>query len=76
MVDKQRRHFVSSYFHSNLDDAEQYDMILNTDRISVEEGAHMIAQLISSPHFREEEARRLRELRQQVLGQEHQLAQL
>ena len=73
MIDKQRRHFVSSYFNSDTDDAEQYDMVLNTDRISVEEGARVIAQLISSPHFREQEARKLRELRRQVLGEEHQL---
>lgn len=70
LIDKQRKHFVSTCFHSDLDDAEQYDMVLNTDRMSVEEGARVIAQLVNSPHFREEEARRLRELRRQVLGQE------
>jgi cytidylate kinase len=73
MVDKQRHHFGSSYFNTNLDDPEKYDMVLNTDRISVEEGAHVIAQLISSPNFREQEAKRLRELREQVLGRESQL---
>jgi len=63
-----RRHFVSTYFHSNLDDPERYDMIFNTDRISVEEGARTIAQLVSSPDFRRQEAVKLQELRQLVLG--------
>jgi len=67
-VDDQRRHFASTYFHSNLDDTEHYDMIFNTDRISVEEGAHIIAQLVSSPDFRKQGAMELRELRQRVLG--------
>jgi hypothetical protein len=67
-VDQQRRHFAATYFHSNLDDMERYDMIFNTDRISVEEGAFLIAQLVSSPDFRKQEAMELRELRQRVLG--------
>jgi cytidylate kinase len=68
MVDQQRRHFASTYFHSNLDDMEHYDMIFNTDRISVEEGALIIAQLVSSPDFRKREAMKLQELRHRVLG--------
>lgn len=67
-VDDQRHHFVSSYFHSNLDDTEHYDMLFNTDRISIEEAAYLIAQLVSSPDFREKEAMKLQELRHQVLG--------
>jgi len=76
MIDKQRHHFASSCFNADLDDAEQYDLVLNTDRLSVEEGARVIAQLVSSPHFREQEAARLRELRRQVLGEEPQLARV
>lgn len=67
-IDQQRRHFVSTYFHSNLDDAEHYDMIFNTDRISVEESAFVIAQLVCSPDFRKGEAVKLQELRHLVLG--------
>jgi cytidylate kinase len=67
VVDEQRRHFVSTFFHSDLDDTQHYDMIFNTDRISVEEGALMIGQLIKSPDFRKQEATKLRELRHQVL---------
>jgi cytidylate kinase len=67
-VDNQRRHFVSTHFHSDLDDATRYDMIFNTDRVSIEEAARLIAQLVSSPDFREKEARKLAELRHQVLG--------
>ena len=67
-VDEQRRRFVSTCFHSDLNDPENYDMIFNTDRISVEEGAQMIAHLVSSPDFRGQHARKLRELRERVLG--------
>jgi cytidylate kinase len=65
--DHQRRHFVSTYFHSDLDDTERYDLVFNTDRISVDEGARLISHLISSPDFREHEAKKFRELRHLVL---------
>ena len=67
-VDDQRRHFISAYFHSDLDDMSHYDLLFNTDRVSVEECARLIAQLISSPDFREKESMQLKELRHQVLG--------
>ena len=67
-MDRQRRHFASTYFHSNLDDAEHYDMIFNTDHIPVEECARVIAQVVSSPDFRKKEATKLRDLRRRVLG--------
>jgi cytidylate kinase len=67
-IDHQRRHFVSTYFHSNLDDMERYDLVFNTDRVSVEEGARLISHLVSAPDFRQEGAIKLRELRHLVLG--------
>jgi cytidylate kinase len=67
-VDHQRHHFVSTYFHSDPDDVTRYDMLFNTDRVSVEESARLIADLVSSPHFREKKAKELLELRHQVLG--------
>jgi cytidylate kinase len=67
-VDKQRRDFALTHFHSDLDDPTRYDMTFNTDRLSVEESARLIAQLVSSPDFREKEAKKLVELRHQVLG--------
>lgn len=67
-VDNQRHHFVRTYFHSDLNDVTWYDMVFNTDRVSVEESARLIAHLVSSPDFREKEARKLAELRHQVLG--------
>jgi cytidylate kinase len=66
--DEQRRHFISHYFHNDVCDPANYDMVFNTDRISVEESAHLIAHLVSSPDFRGEKARQLVDLRQQVLG--------
>jgi cytidylate kinase len=67
-VDHQRSHFVSTYFHGQIDDATQYDMVFSTDRVSVEEAAQLIAHLVTSAHFREPQATKLRELRHQVLG--------
>ncbi len=67
-VDHQRSHFVSTYFHARLEDETYYDLTFNTDRVSVEEAAHLIAHLVSSPNFREPLVTKLRELRQQVLG--------
>jgi cytidylate kinase len=67
-VDHQRHHFVSTHFRTDIEDPLRYDMIFNTDRVSVEESARLIAHLVSSPEFRDEKARRLVELRHQVLG--------
>jgi cytidylate kinase len=67
-IDHQRHHYVTTQFHSDNDAMENYDMIFNTDRISVEECALLISQLVSSPDFRKENAMRHRELRQRVLG--------
>ena len=67
-IDHQRDQFGSTYFRCNLDDAKHYDLILNTDRLSVEEGAFAIANLVSSPDFRKSAAVRYQELRHLVLG--------
>ncbi len=67
-VEHLRRHFVSAYFHADLEDSSRYDMILNTSRLSVEECAQSVAQLVSNSHFREKESLQLQELRHQVLG--------
>jgi cytidylate kinase len=67
-TDEQRRLFVQHHFHSDLEDSSNYDIIFNSDRVSVEESAHLIAQLVSAPDFRQTQARQLVELRHQVLG--------
>jgi len=67
-VDEQRRHFASTYFTSDLDDSENFDMLFNTNRMSVEESAQVIAELVSSDDFRKQRVTQLRELRQKVLG--------
>ena len=66
--DEQRRHFVSHYFQADICDPSHYDLVFNTDRVSVEESAHLIAHLVSSPDFRGEKVKHLRDLRHQVLG--------
>ncbi len=68
LVDENRRHFVAKHFKVDLDDPTQYDLVFNTDRISVEEAARLTAHLVSSPDFRTKEAGQLVELRHQVLG--------
>ena len=67
-IDHDRNHFIATYFHRELSDPCHYDIIFNTDRVSVEEAAELLAHLVTSPHFREPEAGKLRELRHQVLG--------
>jgi len=68
-VDERRDSFVAKNFHSALDDPTRFDLIINTDRVAVEEAARMVAHLVSSPHFRDIEARQLSELRHEVLGE-------
>jgi cytidylate kinase len=67
-LDEQRRHFISHYFRTDVDDPAHYDLIFNTDRVSIEESARLIAHLVSAPNFREAEAMKLTDLRHQVLG--------
>ncbi|MCE0482972.1 MAG: cytidylate kinase-like family protein [Methylacidiphilales bacterium] len=67
-ADERRRQFVATYFHSDIDDPSHYDLLFNTDRVSLEESARLIAHLVSAPDFREREARKLSDLRHLVLG--------
>jgi len=67
-VDENRRHFVAKNFKSDITDPLLYDMTFNTDRISVDEAARLITHLVTSPNFRDKEARQLSDLRHQVLG--------
>jgi cytidylate kinase len=67
-VDEARRDFVATNFHVDLEDTAKYDLWINTDRVSVEEAAQLVARLVSSPNFRDKEARKLTELRHEVLG--------
>lgn len=66
-IDHQSQHFVSSYFHSDLHDTSKYDLLINTDRVSVDEASGLISDLILTPHFRDIQATALRTLRHQVL---------
>jgi cytidylate kinase len=67
-LDEQRRHFISTNFHANVDDPTHYDLIFNTDRVSIEESARLITHLVSAPDFRVTEATKLADLRHHVLG--------
>jgi cytidylate kinase len=47
-TDRDRKHFVSHYFRKNLDDPQEYDLILNTGRFSVQTCANMIADAVKA----------------------------
>jgi hypothetical protein len=40
---RQRAAFIRSYFHRNVEDPSNYDLVLNTSRLNVEEAAEMVA---------------------------------
>ena len=42
--DRGRERYIRSNFHARLDDESLYDMVLNTDRISLEDAAALIAE--------------------------------
>ncbi|SDU00296.1 Cytidylate kinase-like family protein [Verrucomicrobium sp. GAS474] len=45
-IDRARMRFIGHYFHRDIDDPHGYDMTLNTDRLSLEEAARMVAALV------------------------------
>jgi len=66
-TDELRRHFAARHFKVDLNDPAQYDLTINTDRVTLEDAAQVIVHTVSLPHFRDEEARHLVELRHLVL---------
>jgi cytidylate kinase len=49
MVERARRRFVRHFFHVDLRDPHGYDMTLNTDRLSIDEAARIVANIVPSP---------------------------
>ncbi len=45
-VDRARMRFIGHYFHRDIRDPHGYDMIVNTDRLSIREAARMVAELV------------------------------
>ncbi len=45
-MDRYRRHYVQEYFDKDLDDPLLYHLIINTDRVSYEEAARMIGDIV------------------------------
>lgn len=45
--DRDRRRLVNDFFGKDIDDPSLYDIVLNMDRISSEEGAELIAQMLN-----------------------------
>jgi hypothetical protein len=43
-TEKGRRKYVRTHFHSDLEDPKNYDLVLNTGRISYLEAAEIIAE--------------------------------
>ncbi|HEY8965837.1 MAG TPA: cytidylate kinase-like family protein [Candidatus Methylacidiphilales bacterium] len=48
-IDKARMKFIGHYFHRDIRDPHGYDMVLNTDRLSVNEAAHLVAEAVPNP---------------------------
>lgn len=67
-VEHNRNKFARTHFNVDLNDASKYDLVFNTDRVSVDEAARLIAELVSSPDFRKEKAEQFADLRHSVLG--------
>lgn len=44
--DEGRRHYLKKYFGKDIDDALLYDLVINTDAVSYEEAARIIAQSV------------------------------
>jgi cytidylate kinase len=47
-VQDQRTSFVRTYFHHDTDDAENYDLVVNTSRIGIESAAQLVAEALRS----------------------------
>ncbi len=45
--DRYRRNYLRRFYHDRLDDAELYDMILNTGRLSPEAAAELVCQALT-----------------------------
>ncbi|MGH7137156.1 MAG: cytidylate kinase family protein, partial [Pirellulales bacterium] len=44
--DAQREGFVKDYFHHNVGDPHDYDLVINTSRFSLEQAARLIADAL------------------------------
>ncbi len=44
--DEKRRDYVKHYFHKDIDDPSLYDLVLNTERHSIEETAKILSEAI------------------------------
>jgi cytidylate kinase len=49
LIDGQRRSFIHHHYRQNLDDPHFYDLICNTDRMSVEQIVHAIMGMMAAP---------------------------
>lgn len=44
--DEKRREYVKHYFHKNIDDSSIYDLVINTERQTLDETAQIIAYAV------------------------------
>jgi cytidylate kinase len=57
--DRERGGRVRFLYHVDLENPLLYDLVINTDRLEVEEGARLVQQALQHPRFRSTEASRL-----------------
>jgi cytidylate kinase len=57
--DRERDSRVRFLYHADLENPLVYDLVINTDRLDVEEGARLVQQALQHPRFRSTEASRL-----------------
>ena len=57
--DRERDSRVRFLYHMDLENPLLYDLVINTDRLAVEEGARLVQQALQHPRFRSTESSRL-----------------
>jgi cytidylate kinase len=53
-LDDARREFVSEHFREDIDDPHAYDLILDTNRLTVRQAASAILTMIRTPVYSDE----------------------
>jgi hypothetical protein len=58
---------IRQFFDVEWEDSDLYDLVINTERVTVEQGCQLIEQLLDSPEFQADEASR-KEVRDRALA--------
>jgi len=72
--DRDSAGFLRSFFDVDWDDPALYDLVVNTDKISVEAAVQVVLEALRSPQFQEEEEKAREKLLDIALGQKAEAA--